>query len=167
VLVAHDDATGSVGPAHYRPEITPDTRVATILHTSPVTGMAVDVAAIAADIRKVSPDCIIIVDGIQHAAHGRLDIASYDIDGYVVSPYKVFSRHGYGVAWVSDRLHGLKHEHLIDAPGNPWEFGTRDTGAYATFSDVVAYFEWLGGQVSDANDRRREDRRRRRSDPCP
>ena len=28
------------------PEITPDTRVATILHTSPVTGMGVDVAAI-------------------------------------------------------------------------------------------------------------------------
>ncbi|MHA7886355.1 MULTISPECIES: aminotransferase class V-fold PLP-dependent enzyme [Roseicyclus] len=154
VLVAHDDAIGCVGPEHYIPEITPDTRVATILHTSPVTGMGVDVAAVAAAIRRVAPDCIIIVDGIQHAAHGRLDIESYDIDGYVVSPYKVFSRHGYGVAWVSDRLHAIKHEHLIDAPGNPWEFGTRDTGAYVTFSDVVDYFDWLGGQVSDATDRR-------------
>lgn len=154
VLVAHDDATGCVGPEHYVDAITPDTRVATILHTSPVTGMGVDVAGIAAEIRKVSPECIIIVDGIQHAAHGRLDIASYDIDGYVVSPYKVFSRHGYGVAWVSDRLHGLKHEHLIDAPDDPWEFGTRDTGAYVTFSDVVDYFDWLGGQVSDAKGRR-------------
>jgi selenocysteine lyase/cysteine desulfurase len=154
VLVNHDDATGSVTAAHYRAAVTPDTRVATILHTSPVTGMGVDVAAIAAEIRKVSPDCIIIVDGIQHAAHGRLDIQSYDIDGYVVSPYKVFSRHGYGVAWVSDRLHAIKHEHLIDAPGNPWEFGTRDTGAYVTFSDVVDYFDWLGGQVSEASDRR-------------
>ena len=154
VLVTHDDATGCVGPEAYVPEITPDTRVATILHTSPVTGMGVDVAAIAAEIRKVAPECVIIVDGIQHAAHGRLDIASYDIDGYVVSPYKVFSRHGYGVAWVSDRLHALKHEHLIGAPGNPWEFGTRDTGAYVTFSDVVDYFDWLGGQVSDSADRR-------------
>lgn len=154
VLVAHDDATGSVGPAEYLPQITADTRVATILHTSPVTGMAVDVAAVAAEIRAVAPDCIIIVDGIQHAAHGRLDIASYDIDGYVVSPYKMFSRHGYGVAWVSDRLNALRHEHLIGAPGDPWEFGTRDTGAYVTFSDVVAYFDWLGGQVSGAGDRR-------------
>jgi len=146
VLVAHNDATGSVTAAEYAAEVTPDTRVATILHTSPVTGMGVDVAAIAAAIRKVAPECIIIVDGIQHAAHGRLDIASYDIDGYVVSPYKVFSRHGYGVAWVSDRLNALKHEHLIDAPGDPWEFGTRDTGAYVTFSDVVDYFDWLGGE---------------------
>jgi len=154
VLVAHDDATGSIGPEHYPSQITPDTVVATILHTSPVTGMGVDVAAIASEIRKVAPECIIIVDGIQHAAHGRLDIASYDVDGYVVSPYKVFSRHGYGVAWVSDRLNALKHEHLIDAPGDPWEFGTRDTGAYVTFSDVVDYFDWLGGQVSDATDRR-------------
>ncbi|WP_095597070.1 aminotransferase class V-fold PLP-dependent enzyme [Actibacterium pelagium] len=154
VLVSHDNATGTVDPDGYRPEITPDTRVATILHTSPVTGMGVDVGAVAAEIRRVAPDCIIIVDGIQHAAHGRLDIESYDIDGYVVSPYKVFSRHGYGVAWVSDRLNGLKHEHLIDAPGEPWEFGTRDTGAYATFSDVVDYFDWLGGEVSSAEDRR-------------
>jgi selenocysteine lyase/cysteine desulfurase len=154
VLVPHDDETGSITAAAYLPEITPDTRIATILHTSPVTGMAVDVGSIAAEIRKVSPECIIIVDGIQHAAHGRLDIDSYDVDGYVVSPYKVFSRHGYGVAWVSDRLHAIKHEHLIDAPGNPWEFGTRDTGAYVTFSDVVDYFEWLGGEVSDETDRR-------------
>ncbi|WP_340303433.1 aminotransferase class V-fold PLP-dependent enzyme [Roseobacter sp. HKCCD7870] len=154
ILVAHDDATGTVGPEAYRPEITQDTHVATILHTSPVTGMGVDVGAIAAEIRKIAPDCIIIVDGIQHAAHGRLDIESYDVDGYVISPYKVFSRHGYGVAWVSDRLHAIKHEHLIDAPGNPWEFGTRDTGAYVTFSDVVDYFVWLGGEVSEQTDPR-------------
>ncbi|SDD82243.1 aminotransferase class V-fold PLP-dependent enzyme [Rhodospira trueperi] len=154
VLVAHDAPTGSVDAAAYRPQITADTRVATILHTSPVTGMGVDVAAIAAEIRAVAPDCLIIVDGIQHAAHGRIDIAGYDIDGYVISPYKVFSRHGYGVAWVSDRLDVLRHEHLIGAPGAPWELGTRDTGAYATFSDVVDYLDWLGGEVSEATDRR-------------
>ncbi|MEM8581276.1 MAG: aminotransferase class V-fold PLP-dependent enzyme [Pseudomonadota bacterium] len=154
VIVAHDDATGSVGPEAYLDEISPDTVVATILHTSPVTGMGVDVGAIATAIRSVAPDCYIIVDGIQHAAHGRLDIESYGIDGYVVSPYKVFSRHGYGLAWVSDRLNALPHEHLINAPGNPWEFGTRDTGAYAAFTDVVDYFEWLGSQFTDQTDRR-------------
>lgn len=154
VLVAHDDATGSVNAAAYRPEVTPDTQVATILHTSPVTGMAVDVAAIAAEIRRVAPDCYIIVDGIQHAAHGRLDLAAYGIDGYVISPYKAFSRHGYGVAWLSDRLAALPHDGLMNAPGAPWELGTRDTGAYATFSDVVAYMEWLGSHFTESEDRR-------------
>lgn len=154
VLVAHDDATGSIEAAAFRPEVTPDTRVATILHTSPVTGMGVDVAAVAAEIRAVAPDCYIIVDGIQHAAHGRLDLAALGVDGYVISPYKVFSRHGYGIAWLSDRLAALPHDGLMGAPGAPWELGTRDAGAYAAFSDVVAYFDWLGGRVGDATDRR-------------
>lgn len=154
IYIHHDDATGSVDAAAYAAQITPDAQVVTILHTSPVTGMGMDVKAIAKAVRAVAPDCFIIVDGIQHAAHGQLDIADYDIDGYVVSPYKVFSRHGYGVAWVSDRLSALPHEHLIGAPGEPWEFGTRDTGAYATMTDVVDYFDWLGSQFTDATDRR-------------
>ena len=154
VIVAHDDATGTIGAEAYAAGVTPETRVATILHTSPVTGMGVDVAAISAAIRAVAPDCYIIVDGIQHAAHGLIDVASYGVDGYVISPYKCFSRHGYGVAWASDRLSALPHDHLLDAPGNPWELGTRDAGAYATFRDVVTYLEWLGAEVSDAGDRR-------------
>jgi len=150
VSAIHNDATGTVTVADYLPHITADTRVATILHTSPVTGMSVDVGAIAKAIRDVAPDCIIIVDGIQHAAHGGLDIDAYDIDGYVISPYKVFSRHGYGVAWISDRLAAMPHDTLIGAPNAPWELGTRDAGSYATFTDVVGYFEWLGGRVSNA-----------------
>ena len=116
--------------------------------------MAVDVAAVSKAIRNVAPDALIIVDGIQHASHGRIDIAGYDIDGYVISPYKVFSRHGYGVAWTSPRLNALPHDALVGGPEGNWELGTRDTGAYATMSSVVDYFDWLGGQVSDASDPR-------------
>lgn len=154
VLVPHDDATGTVTAEAYAAHVTPDTKVATIVHTSPVTGMGVDVEAVVTAIRTVAPECYIIIDGIQHAAHGRIDLTAYDADGYVISPYKVFSRHGYGIAWISDRLTKLPHNSLIDGPEDNWEMGTRDTGAYVTMSDVVSYFEWLGGQVSDAEDRR-------------
>jgi selenocysteine lyase/cysteine desulfurase len=148
VAVPHNSETGSVAVEDYLKHVTPETRVATILHTSPVSGMGVDVAAIAAAIRGVAPNCLIIVDGIQHAAHGNIDIDAYGIDGYVISPYKVFSRHGYGLAWISDRLSALPHNSLVGAPAGQWELGTRDTAAYATFSDVVAYFEWLGGELT-------------------
>jgi cysteine desulfurase / selenocysteine lyase len=114
----------------------------------------VDVKAIAALIREVSPECYIIVDGIQHAAHGGLDIDSYQIDGYAISPYKVFSRHGYGIAWVSERLGNLPHNSLIGAPADQWDLGTRDTASYATFSDVVNYFDWLGSNFTESDDRR-------------
>ncbi|MCV6585335.1 MAG: aminotransferase class V-fold PLP-dependent enzyme [Marinibacterium sp.] len=157
VMVPHDDATGTVTAAAYAKAVTPDTRVATILHTSPVTGMGVDVAAVARAIRAVAPDCFIIIDGIQHAAHGQIDLGAYGVDGYVVSPYKMFSRHGYGLAWISDRLSALPHDALLDGPEGNWEMGTRDTGAYATLRDVVGYLDWLGGAVAPdipADDRR-------------
>ena len=155
VNVQHDDATGLVRPEDYRALMTPDVSVATILHASPVTGMAMDVAGIAAAIRSVAPGCVIIVDGIQHAAHGQLDLASYAVDGYAISPYKVFSRHGYGIAWISDRMSVMPHDKLIDGPETGWEFGTRDAGSYATMSNVVDYFNWLGGEVSDETDPRK------------
>jgi len=155
-LIAHDDARGLVSAEDYAKAVTPDTRVATILHTSPVTGMGMDVAAISKAIRAVAPDCFIIVDGIQHAAHGLMDIAAYNIDGYVISPYKMFSRHGYGLAWISDRLTHLPHDSLVDGPAENWELGTRDTGSYATMLEVMNYLDWLGGQVApDAKGRDR------------
>ncbi len=154
VSVTHNDETGSVDASDYAPLVMPDTRVATILHTSPVTGMAVDVATISKIIRSIAPGCYIIVDGIQHAAHGHIDIDAYGIDGYVISPYKMFSRHGYGVAWISDRLTALSHNSLINGPEGNWELGTRDTGSYATFQDVVDYFAWLGGKFTDSADPR-------------
>ena len=154
VSVNHDNDTGSVSANAYLQAMTPDVRVATIIHSSPVTGMTVNITDIVDAIRTVSPECFIIVDGIQHAAHGGLDLKSYGVDGYAVSPYKMFSRHGYGVGWLANRLQELPHENLIGGPVQNWELGTRDTGAYATFSDVVNYLDWLGAQVSNESTKR-------------
>lgn len=150
--VEFDAQSTVVSVDNYLPAITPDLAVATIIHASPVTGMHVDIKAIAAAIREVAPDCFIIVDGIQHAAHGRVDIDDYGVDGYVVSGYKLFSRHNFGVAWVSDRLANAPHDQLAGAPSNVWELGTRDTSAYAAFSEVARYLEWLGGTHSGSSE---------------
>jgi len=48
----------------------------------------------------------------------------------------------------------LRHEKLDGTADNFWELGTRDTGAFATFSAVVEYLDWLGSQVSDASEPR-------------
>lgn len=154
VLVPHDNATGNVSVEAYLKYITPDVRVASIVHTSPVTGRAVDIGAIAAAIRESSPECFIVVDGIQHASHGAVDIATLAIDGYAISPYKVFSRHGYGVGWASDRLTACTKETVMGGPATSWEMGTRDAGSYATFSDVVDYLQWLGSQFTPETDPR-------------
>jgi selenocysteine lyase/cysteine desulfurase len=125
----HSDASATITAEDYAAVVDADTRVATIIHTSPVTGMTVDIAAVVKTIRAVSPECIIILDGIQHAAHGGLSIDDYDIDGYAVSAYKVFSRHNYGFAWLSPRIATLPHDHLDGTADDFWEMGTRDTSA--------------------------------------
>ena len=150
----HSNESATITATDYAGIVDADTRVATIIHTSPVTGMTVDVAAVVKVIRAVSPDCIIILDGIQHAAHGGLSIDDYDIDGYAVSAYKVFSRHNYGFAWLSPRLATLPHDHLDGTPDDFWEMGTRDTSAFACTSKVIEYFDWLGSHFTDAEDRR-------------
>ncbi len=155
VAVAHDTHNGGVGVDDYRRLVNADTRVATIIQTSPVTGISVDVQGIAEVIREASPDCLIVVDGIQHAPHGDVDIDRYGIDAYAVSGYKVFSRHNYGFGWVSPRLSRMPHDHLDGTAENFWELGTRDAAAYATFTEVVNYLEWLGARVSPPQAERR------------
>jgi selenocysteine lyase/cysteine desulfurase len=150
----HDNASASITAEDYAGVVDADTRVATIIQTSPVTGMTVDIPAVVKTIRSASPDCIIILDGIQHAAHGGLSIDEYDIDGYAVSAYKVFSRHNYGFAWLSPRLATLPHDHLDGTPDDFWEMGTRDTSAFACTSKVIEYFDWLGSHFTDSEDRR-------------
>lgn len=150
----HDNETATITADDYAKVVDADTRVATIIHTSPVTGMTVDIPAVVETIRAASPDCIIILDGIQHAAHGGVSIDDYDIDGYAVSAYKVFSRHNYGFAWLSPRLATLPHDHLDGTADDFWEMGTRDTSAFACTSKVIEYFDWLGSQFTDSDDRR-------------
>ena len=150
----HDNDSATVTAEHYRGIVDANTRVATIIQTNPITGMSVDIEAVVATIRKASPDCIIILDGIQHAAHGGLAVDFYDIDGYAVSAYKVFSRHNYGFAWVSPRLATLPHDHLDGTSDDHWELGTRDASAFACTTKVVEYMDWLGSHFTDSTDRR-------------
>ena len=151
INVQHNDQNGHVTAELYSEIVSPDTRVVTILHASPVTGISVDLEAISKAVHSISPEAFIIVDGVQYAAHGGITIDQYNIDGYAISPYKMYSRHGYGFAWVSDRLTKMNHEQLFDGPSENWELGTRDTGSYATLSDVVKYLEWLGEKIEITN----------------
>lgn len=107
--VEHDVDTGLATAEQYADGMSPDTKIVTVVHTSPVTGMTVDLEEIARTVREISPECYIIVDGIQNAAHGPVDISRYPIDAYVISPYKIFARHGFGIAWISSRLAKLPH----------------------------------------------------------
>ena len=111
ISVPHDNATGQVTPDAYAALMTPEVRVATILHTSPVTGIANDVAGISAAIRAIAPDAYIFVDGIQHASHGHIDIATDS--GIVIARHRLAAA-GSG-AQVRDHGHVVALDTLAQA----------------------------------------------------
>jgi selenocysteine lyase/cysteine desulfurase len=149
-----DIRTGTVTPADYARAVTPDTRLATVIHTSQLTGLHVDLPGIVAAIRRVAPDCFVIVDGIQNAPHGRIDVERYGADAYVFSAYKCYSRLSVGFAWLNDRLGRVPHEHMHGKSDTVWELGSRDFGIYAAHSAVVDYLAWLGGHFTKDGGRR-------------
>lgn len=146
--------TGTVTPEDYAKAVTPDTRLATIIHTSQLTGLHVDLHGIIRAIRAVSPDCFIIVDGIQNAPHGRVEVDTYGADAYVFSAYKVFSRLSHGFAWLSPRLTAIPHEKPYGKKDYVWEQGSRDPGIYASHTAVIDYFDWVGSHFTTSVDRR-------------
>ena len=151
--VPFDTATGAFSPDHYAAVVTPDTCIATVIHTSQLTGFSVDLAAVSKAIRAVAPDCYIIVDGIQHAPHGTVRVAEYGVDAYVFSPYKAFTRLSIGFAWISERMIAVPHEHMLGKSADIWELGSRDPAFYATQSKVIDYFCWIGEHFTNSGDR--------------
>jgi selenocysteine lyase/cysteine desulfurase len=147
IEVPFDTRTGTLTAAHYAAAVTPDTQLATIIHTSMLTGFVADVPAITAAIRRVAPECFIVVDGIQHAPHGVMDVPAYGADAYVFSPYKAYSRLSLGFGWINDRLHAVPHEHMLGKDGADWELGSRDPSFFAAQSAVVDHYAWLGEQA--------------------
>jgi len=149
-----DIRTGTVTPEDYAKAVTPDTRLATVIHTSQLTGLHVDLPGIVAAIRRIAPECFVIVDGIQNAPHGRIDVERYGADAYVFSAYKTYSRLSVGFAWHNERLGRVPHEHMHGKSETLWELGSRDFGIYAAHSAVVDYLAWLGGHFTRESDRR-------------
>jgi selenocysteine lyase/cysteine desulfurase len=154
ITIKLDIRSGTVTPDDYAKAVTPDTRLATVIHTSQLTGLHVDLPGIVAAIRRVAPECFVIVDGIQNAPHGRVEVERYGADAYVFSAYKTYSRLAVGFAWLNDRLARVPHEHMHGKSDTVWELGSRDFGVYAAHSAVVDYLAWLGGHFTRDTDRR-------------
>jgi hypothetical protein len=85
--------------------------------------------------------------------HGLVDLVAADVDNYVISVQSLFAPR-IRVAWVSDRLTALGARTACWwADGKL--LGRAIPGGLCDIHDVVDYFDWLGGQVSDGETRHR------------
>jgi selenocysteine lyase/cysteine desulfurase len=146
--------TSSVPTDAILDKIDKDTCLLAIQHGSNQTGAINDVKTIIQEARKIKSDLYIMVDAVQYAPHGQIDVEDYKADVYAFGPYKAYCVKGIGFAHISDRLAKLPHENLFGKPETNWVLGSPAHMMYACWSVTVDYLCWLGSHFTDSSDRR-------------
>jgi cysteine desulfurase / selenocysteine lyase len=146
--------TGGVDVADIVSLIDDGTAMLSVIYASNISGAKLDIQEIVKQARAIKPDLYIIVDAVQHAPHGLIDLQKTPVDGINIAPYKFFGCRGSGIAWVSDRASVLPHHKLAGKNKDFWDLGSSAPWQFAVVTEIVNYVCWLGGQFIKSNDRR-------------
>src|SRR5699024_864541 len=95
--------TGGVDVEEITKLIDKDTCLLSVIYASNISGAILDIETIVKEARKIKPDLYIIVDAVQHAPHGLIDIEKTPVDAMNFAPYKFFGVRGSGFSYISDR----------------------------------------------------------------
>jgi len=146
--------TGGVDPEEVARLIDQDTVLLSIMYASNITGAVFDIEEIIKQARAVKPDLYIIIDAVQHAPHGVIDLTRTPVDGINFAPYKFFGYRGSGIGWVYERVAEMPHHKLLGKNPGEWELGSPAPAQYAAVTAIVDYVCWLGAKFNDSTDRR-------------
>lgn len=146
--------TGGVDVEAITRLIDQDTCLLSVIYASNISGAVLDIPAIVKAARAIKPDLYIIVDSVQHAPHGVIDVDALGIDGVDFAPYKFFGVRGSGIGWASDRVSKLPHPVLLGKNTDTWSLGSPAPSHYAVISEIVDYVCWLGAMDIQSTDRR-------------
>lgn len=131
-----------------------DTCLLNVIYASNISCAKLDMAEIVRRAREIKPDLYILVDAVQHAPHGLIDLQKAPVDGINLAPYKFFGCRGSGLSWVSERAAVLPHHKLAGKKPDYWDLGSSAPWQFAVLTEIVDYVCWLGGHFTDAADRR-------------
>lgn len=125
-----------------------------VIYASNISGAKIDIAQIVRKARAVKPDLFIVVDAVQHAPHGLVDLQKTPVDAINFAPYKFFGCRGSGFTWLSDRAAALRHDKLTGKKADFWDLGSAAPWQFAAVSEIVNYVCWLGEGSAAGADRR-------------
>lgn len=125
-----------------------------LIYASNISGAKLDLDGIVRRARARKPDLYIVVDAVQHAPHGLIDLQRTPVDGINIAPYKFFGTRGSGFAWLSDRAAVLPHDKLAGKRADHWDLGSTAPWQYAVVTEIVNYACWIGDHFTDETDRR-------------
>lgn len=158
-IAKSNPVTGGVDVEAIADLVDRDTCLLNVIYASNISGAKLDIEEIVRAARAVKPDLYIIVDAVQHAPHGLIDLKKTPIDGINIAPYKFFGCRGSGLAWLSDRASVLPHHKLAAKNKDFWDLGSSAPWQFAVLTEIVNYVCWLGEQFignGNGNGSRRE-----------
>lgn len=113
------------------------TKIVSFVHVSNGLGVINQVEKIAPRIKKINPECLIIIDACQSISHLPINVKKWKIDALVFSGHKIYGPTGIGVLWIKKRL-GEKLPDLL------WGGGKKYSPFFSnnnSFSPLVQKFE--------------------------
>lgn len=125
-----------------------------VIYASNISGAKMDIEQIVRRAREIKPDLYIVVDAVQHAPHGIIDVEKTPVDAMNIAPYKFFGCRGSGMTWLSDRMARLPHHKLAAKGEAVWTLGSPAPAQFAVVTAIVDYVCWLGRQFADSSVRR-------------
>ena len=140
-------ATGGVDVEAITRLVDEGTTLLNVIYASNISGAKLDLERIVAQARAIKPDLYILVDAVQHAPHGLIDLRKTPVDGINLAPYKFFGCRGSGLAWLSDRAAALPHHKLSAKPEGFWDLGSSSPWQFAVVTEIADYVCWLGEQA--------------------
>jgi cysteine desulfurase / selenocysteine lyase len=125
-----------------------------IMYASNISGAKMDIEQIVRGARQIKRDLYIVVDAVQHAPHGIIDVERTPVDAMNIAPYKFFGCRGSGITWMSDRMARLPHHKLAAKAQSVWDLGSPAPAQFAVVTSIVDYVCWLGAQFTGSSGRR-------------
>ncbi|KLL04034.1 MAG: Nitrogen fixation protein NifS [Mycoplasmataceae bacterium CE_OT135] len=88
------------------------TKIVSFVHVSNSLGVINPVAEITRKIKKINPNCLVVLDACQSIIHVPIEVKKWNIDALALSGHKVYGPTGIGVLWIKKEL-GQKLPHLL------------------------------------------------------
>ena len=133
-LECGDDAV--ISKEEYESKITSKTKIVSIAHVSNVFGITNPVKEIAQYAHKISPECVVVVDGAQSTPHMKVDVQNLGADFFAFSGHKLCAPMGIGALYGRKEL--LEKMQPFMRGGEMIEYVTRES---ATYAEVPHKFE--------------------------
>lgn len=84
--------------------VTKKTKIVTFTAASNVVATITPVANIVRFVKRLNPDCLVIVDAAQAAPHMKVDVSAWGADMVAFSSHKMLGPTGIGVLWAKQEL---------------------------------------------------------------